>query len=178
MSRTLRLLSLVLLVVALPVRAQEPVESELDFVRKMRAKGYADLAKEYLDRMQKRNDPALAGILPLEQARTLLAVAREKDPEQRVGIFNQARDFLKDYTQKNAGKPEAAEGTLELARLGTYEGQAILTKALRELEKTVQHDLARPAETKFIAGSTAGELSCDNATDGPPFWAAYAAFGT
>ena len=92
MSRTLRLLSLVLLVVALPVRAQEPVESELDFVRKMRAKGYADLAKEYLDRMQKRNDPALAGILPLEQARTLLALAREKDPEQRVGIFNQARD--------------------------------------------------------------------------------------
>src|ERR1043166_1443188 len=139
MSRTPRLLlALILLAFAVPARGQEPVESELDFVRKMRAKGYIDLAKEYLDRMAKRNDPALAGILPIEQARTLLASAREKQPEQRVGIFNQAREFLKDYIAKNAGKPEAAEGALELARLASYEGQAILSKAIRELDKSVQ----------------------------------------
>ena len=130
-------------------RAQEPVDSEFEFVRKLRAKGYAEFAKAYLDRMEKRNDPKLAGILPLEQARTLLAVAREKEAEQRFGIFGQAREFLKDYTAKNAGKPEAAQGTLELARLAGYEGQALLTKAMRELDVAAQQELANPATTRF-----------------------------
>jgi hypothetical protein len=141
---------------AAPLRAQEPPEAELDFVRKLRAKGYIDQARAYLEIMQKRNDPKLAGILPLEQARTILAAAREKDAEQRFGLFNQARDFLKAYTEKNAGKPEAAQGTLELARLSSYEGQALLTKALRELDPAVQQELAKPAETKFALA--AGEL--------------------
>lgn len=141
---------LALILVSAAARAQESAQSELDFVRKLRARGYIDLAKEYLERMQKRNDPALAGILPLEQARTLLAFAREKEAEQRFGIFIQAREFLKDYTAKNAGKPEAAQGTLELARLSSYEGQALLTKALRELEVAAQQNLAKPAENKFI----------------------------
>jgi hypothetical protein len=135
--------------VAVRGRAQEPAESELEFVRQLRGKGYLDLAKAYLEKMQARKDPKLAGILPLEQARTLLAAAREKDAEQRFGIFGQAREFLKDYTQQNAGKPAAAQGTLELARLSTYEGQALLTKALRELDPAAQQDLAKPAEAKF-----------------------------
>jgi hypothetical protein len=138
---------------AVPARAQEPVESELEFVRQLRIKGYLDLANAYLEKMQARQDPKLAGILPLERARTLLATAREKDAEQRFGIFAQARDFLKDYTQQNAGKPEAAQGTLELARLFTYEGQALLTKALRELDPAAQQELAKPAEQKFIEGA-------------------------
>jgi hypothetical protein len=157
MSRTLCcLVVLGLLAGTAPLRAQEPVESELDFVRKLRLKGYSDLAREYLERMEKRKDPALAAVVPIEMARTLLALAREKEPEQRFGLFGQAREFLKDYTQKNAGKPEAATGTLELARLSSYEGQAILTKALRELDPAAQQDLAKPAEAKFILAS--GEL--------------------
>src|SRR4051794_31130437 len=88
-------------------RAQEEtVESELDFVRKLRGR-YPELAREYLDQMAKRNDSKLAGILPLEQARTVLAVARDKDADQRFGLFNTVRDLLKDYVAKNAGKPEA-----------------------------------------------------------------------
>ena len=103
--------------------AQEPIDSELDFVRSF-TRGSVDLAKTYLELMQKRNDPRLASVLPLERARTVLAAAREKDAEQHFGLFTQARELLKDYTAKNAGKPEAAQGTLELARLSTYEGQA------------------------------------------------------
>ncbi len=71
-------------------------------------------------------------------------------------MFAQAREFLKDYAAKNAGKPEAAQGSLELARLSTYEGLALLTKALRELDPAAQQDLARPAEAKFV--TAAGEL--------------------
>jgi hypothetical protein len=150
-------LALSLTGIAGAVRAQEPIEAELEFVRKLRARGDIELAREYLERMQKRNDPKLAAVLPLEQARTLLAAAREKEPAQRLGMFAQARNFLDDYATKNAGKPEAAQGKLELARLSTYEGQALLTKALRELDATAQQDLARPAEAKF--GAAANELA-------------------
>jgi hypothetical protein len=145
------LLGLLALVALAPAtaRGQEPPEIELEFVRKLRAKGYADLAKEYLDGLAKRKDQRLAAALPMEQARTLLAIAREKDPEQRFAAFNQAREFLRDYTARNDGKPESAQGTLELARLSTYEGQALLTKALRDLDVEAQQDLARPAEEKF-----------------------------
>src|SRR5439155_23466096 len=112
-------------------------------------KGYIDLAKEYLDKLQERKDPKLAAALPLEQARTILALAREKDAEQRFGLFGQVRALLQDYVKKNEGKPEAAEGSLEIARLSSYEGQALLTKALRELDVKAQQELAKPAEAKF-----------------------------
>ena len=92
---------LVVVLTAAAVRAQEPVESELDFVRKLRARGYIDLAKEYLDKLQERKDPKLAAALPLEQARTILALAREKDAEQRFGLFGQVRALLQDYVKKN-----------------------------------------------------------------------------
>lgn len=144
------LLALGCLAAGAKVRAQEPVEKELEFVRKLRAKGYIDLARARLELLQKRNDPALAGVLPLEQARTILAEAREKDAAQRFGLFEQARTFLKDYTDKNAGKPEAAQGKLELARLSSYEGEALLTKAMRELDPAAQQELAKPAEAKFV----------------------------
>src|SRR5262249_44822072 len=132
------LLALGFLAAGQTARAQEPVEKELEFVRKLRTKGFVDLARARLEILQKRNDPNLAGVLPLEMARTLLAEAREKDAAQRFGLFTQARDSLKQYTEKNAGKPEAAQGTLELARLSSYEGQALLTKALRELDPAAQ----------------------------------------
>jgi hypothetical protein len=151
------LLALGCLAAAATARAQEPADQELDFVRKLRAKGYHDFARQRLEMLAKRNDPKLVSIVPLEQARTVLAEAREKDPSQRFGLFDQARAFLKDYTAKNDGKPEAAQGTLELARLSTYEGEALLTKALRELDPAVQQDLARPAEAKFKLAT--GELT-------------------
>lgn len=152
MKRALALVLLALFATG-TLHAQETVENELEFVRKLRAKGYHDLAKEYLDKLQARKDPKLAAVLPLEEARTLLAVARDKDAEQRLGLFQSARKLLQDYVAKNAGKPEAAEGSLEIARLSSYEGQALLTRALREMDVKEQQKLARPAEAKFQQAS-------------------------
>jgi hypothetical protein len=150
MKRTLLSLALLVFVCSAGrLAAQEPLDSELDFVRKLRAKGYADLAKEYLDKVAARKDPKLAPILPLEEAKNLLAMARDKSPEQRFGMFAQARKLLQQYVAKNAGKPGAAEASLEIANLSSAEGQALLTKALREMEPPDQHKLARPAEVKF-----------------------------
>lgn len=143
---------LVLSVLALgprAVRAQESVATELEFVQQLRAKGYSALAKEYLDQMAKRGDPKIMALLPLEQARTMIALAREKDAEQRAALFAAARIELQRYIKANTGKVEAAEASFELARLSAYHGQALLTRALREEETKAQHDRARPAEAMF-----------------------------
>jgi hypothetical protein len=147
-----RLLALLFLFAPAPAAAvaQEPAESELELVAKLRARGYADLAKEYLDLLQKRGDPALSALLPVEQARTLVALAREKEADQRVNMIAAARAELEAYVKQNAGKPQGAQAALELARLSSLQGQAILTQALREDEAKAAHEKARPAEAMFV----------------------------
>jgi hypothetical protein len=149
MKRSSICVALLLLLFPCAAHGQEPADSELDLVAKLRAKGYADLAKEYLDQLQKRNDPALAGALPLEQARTLVALAREKDVDQRIGMIAAARTELEAFVKQNAGKPEGAQAALELARLASLQGQAVLTQALREEDPKTAHERARPAEALF-----------------------------
>jgi hypothetical protein len=135
--------------VASSALAQESPETELDFVRKLSAKGYYDLTKDYIDELKKRM-PQLGGQLDLEQARALVAMAREKDLSQRAALFNQAGELFNQFVKKFAGKPEAVQARLELAKLVAYHGQALLTKALREEDVKEQHEAARPAEAKFI----------------------------
>jgi hypothetical protein len=154
-----RLLSMKRLLVALligagawfgVVGAQEPPDAQLDFVRKLRLKGYHDLASEYIDGLLKSH-PQLAGQLSLEQARSLVAMAREKNLDQRTALFNQAGDKFRAFVIQYKGKPEAVQASLELAKLRAYHGQALLSKALREHEDAKdQHDAARLAEPLFI----------------------------
>src|SRR5205085_144337 len=103
-------------------------------------------ALERIDQIKKLAPPALAGVLQLEQARTMLAIAREKEPEQRPPLFTAAHALLKAFVDKNSTGPEAAQGRLEIARLAAYQGQSLLTRALRD-EDTA---LARKAEQQFI----------------------------
>jgi hypothetical protein len=130
--------------------AQETPEMQVDFVRKLRAKGYHDLVEEYIQKLEK-DQPQLVGQLALERARSLVAAARAKSPDQRSGSFNKARDIFQDFVKKNEGKPEAAQARLEMARLAAYHGQALLTKALRDFEEPKeQHEAARKAEALFV----------------------------
>ncbi len=126
------------------VRAQETPEMQLEFLRQLRAKGYNDLALEHAESLKKI--PALQSVLPLETARTLLAMARDRDPDQRAGLFAAARTQLEQFVTKNPGTPESAEARLEIARLAAYAGQSLLTKAMREEDNAV----ARKAEQQFL----------------------------
>src|SRR5262245_18054923 len=63
-----------LLCLALPTRSQESQDSELAFVQQLRARGYADLALEYLEKRLAK-DPKYAADLPLEVAHTRLDMA-------------------------------------------------------------------------------------------------------
>src|SRR5437870_2686640 len=71
-----------------PLFAQEPVESEIEFVQRLRAKGWNDLAQARIDELLKRNNPTLNAVLPYESARIKVSEARLKGPEQRVALFN------------------------------------------------------------------------------------------
>jgi hypothetical protein len=151
MKRTLVASLVVAATIVSTALAQETPEAQLDFVRKLRAKGWHDLNKEYIDELIKQY-PAIAGQLSLEQARSLVALGRiAKNLDQRSALLNQARNRLQTFVTEYAGKPEATQARVELAKLVAYHGQTILAKALHDYDEPKdQYEAARKAELLFI----------------------------
>jgi hypothetical protein len=139
-----------LFVMTWSAQAQEPPEMQLDFVRKLRDKGYVDLALEYLEGLNKSAPPALKAVLPMELARTRIALARDKPPDQRLALIKAARTELEIFVKSFADRPEGVQARLELARLNTQEGKAILSKALRQDDIKTQQSEVKAAENLFI----------------------------
>jgi hypothetical protein len=132
------------LVVVSGVSAQEAPDMQLEFIRRLRAKGYHDLALEQIERL--KADTNLAGQLELERARTMLAIARDKTPEQRPPLFEAARTALVNFIQRNSAGTEGAQARLEMARLIAFQGQALLNQALKEDD----NGAAKKAREQFI----------------------------
>ncbi len=132
------------------LRADEPAEKQLEFVRNLRDKGYSDLALEYLEKLKKQGQPGIKQFLAMEMARTRVALARDKEPEQRLALLTAARAELSEFIKANPSGPEGIQARLELARLVTQEGKAILNKALRKDDVKVQQQQALQAEQQFI----------------------------
>src|SRR5262249_53674283 len=110
----------------------------------------ADLALAKLEELAKNPSPELAPLLPLERARTRVAMGRHKSPEERLALVGAAEGDLRDFIAKNAGKPETALAQLELARLAVVQGQAWLSRAFREDDVKGQESLAAKAG-EFLA---------------------------
>ncbi len=70
-----------------------------------------------------------------------------KEPEQRAPLFAAAHAELEAFVKAQSVRPGGAQGRLELARLAASQGQALLTRALREEDAAV----AKKAEQQFIA---------------------------
>lgn len=132
------------------VSAQETIDTQFEFVRKLRAKGFASLAMEYLDEMAKNNNPDVAKRLPLERSRTMVSLAREKEPSQRGAIIEAARTQLEDFIKTQQGKAEGSLARLELARVVLMQAQGELGKAYREEDPKAQEDKARRSEGLFM----------------------------
>src|SRR5262245_30160624 len=95
MKRTLLLLVVAALApAAVPARADEDPQTQLEFARRLREKRLADLALEYLEKLKKDPPEGLAAALPMELARTRVSLARQKEPEQRQAFFAAARKDL------------------------------------------------------------------------------------
>ncbi len=132
--------------------ADEPPDKQIEFVRKLRAKGYADLALQYLDRLAKNPPAGMANLLPLEYARTRVSLARQKEPTQRAALFAAARKDLEAFVKTQGATPEATQARVELARLSAYEGQALLSQAIRlqDDDEKASEQAARKAEAFFL----------------------------
>lgn len=151
MKRFVFLLPLLLLFQGVPSsEAQETPKTHLEFLRGLRDKGYFDLAEAQLEKLKALADPEMKALLPLESARLQLAQAKEKPAEQRGPYFTQAGKDLVAYIKANAGKPEAVQAQLELARLFSFQAEALLSKALQEPSLAAAHVQARPAEKQFL----------------------------
>src|SRR5438067_8964390 len=101
MKRCLLFASLALLALLRPTPAQEAKDDELAFVQQLRARGYSDLALEYLEKHLSKN-PKYAADLPLEIAQTRLEMAAtEPDAAKRIDAYGQAREEFAAFVQKN-----------------------------------------------------------------------------
>jgi hypothetical protein len=131
------------------LRADEPLDVQLDFVRKLRTKHYSNLALEYLDKLKKSAPAEMGPLLTLEIARTKVSLAQEKEPEQRSALFAQARAELEAFIQGNGDRPEAAEARVEVARLSALQGKAQLAVAFRQDTREEQIAGAVKARQQF-----------------------------
>jgi hypothetical protein len=137
MNRPFRLAPLFLLLVPLAARADEP--PYLDFVHGLRERHYADLALEYLHKLQERKDlPAdVAARLPLEIARTQLDRAGDTpDLGQRLVLYAEARKQFETFLAKNSTSPLANQARFDLASVAVRQGRTQLSRALRDEEPT------------------------------------------
>ncbi|HTK78566.1 MAG TPA: hypothetical protein VL371_25130, partial [Gemmataceae bacterium] len=93
-------------------RAEEP---HLDFVRGLQARGMADLAADYLQRLSANPPANLRAILPLELARARLEQAnQEGDDKKRAALFAAARRDFEAFLAETRDAKLTARANLEL----------------------------------------------------------------
>lgn len=132
--------------------AEEP---HLELVRGLRARGMADLALDYLQRLNANPPLTLRSILPLEiaKARLELAVAEPND-RKRTRRFDEARAAYESFAKSNPNHPLVAEASLDIARLVAFQGKHLLAQARRADDAPTRTDLIRKARPLFADAAT------------------------
>ena len=105
--------------------------------------------------------------MQFELAKTRLMLARGLDPEERLGVVDQARPELEEFLKKYGNAPEAAMVRQDLKRLTGEQAQGLLSLALRLRGVEAQQEKAKQAEKFFL--QTAAEIEAsikDLATEG------------
>jgi hypothetical protein len=107
--------------------------SPFELAQGLRDNNMADLAMELLSDIEQANPSADAKIvLPLERAKTRLAVAQsETDETVRDGMVALAKADFDAFLKNHTKHPRAAEASLSLARVLTMQAQSQLSRALR-----------------------------------------------
>jgi hypothetical protein len=109
------------------VRAEEP--PHFDFVRKLRANHYPDLALEYLQRIRKTAPADLQPRIELEIARTQLELARtETDAAKKPALLAEARKAFEGFVKNHPNSAETSEAKLELSGVAVQLGKAQLKR--------------------------------------------------
>ncbi|MCS6852592.1 MAG: hypothetical protein NZ700_15660 [Gemmataceae bacterium] len=149
-----------LLVIGLVVAGLTVAEAEephLDFVRGLREKGYADLALEYLQLLGQKASKEIAQVLPLEIAKTRLALAvQESSQAARNALYAQVRAELDKFIKDNPKHPLVSSANLEIARVVSMQGKALLSRAKRQDSLVGRQNDAEAARAMFA--EAAGRL--------------------
>src|SRR5262249_32198605 len=123
--------ALALGVVVAAAGAEEP--PHLDFVQKLRASHYPDLALEYLEKLAKNAPADLRPSIELERARAQLDLARaESDTAKKPALLAKAREGFEAFVKNNPNSAQASEAKLEITSLAVLQGKAQLQKAMRQ----------------------------------------------
>ena len=118
-------------VVVAVASADEP--PHLDFVQKLRASHYPDLALEYLEKLGKNAPDDMRPSIELEMARARLDLARaEPDAARKPALLAKAREGFETFVKNNPNSAEASEAKLEITSLAVLQGKAQLQKAMRQ----------------------------------------------
>ena len=152
--RFVRHLAAGLLAASPPAVALAAPPSPLDLVRGLRDNGLADLAVERLDDLAKSTTlaPADAKIVPIESARTKLAMAAaEANEGRRTQMLSEAGKAFDEFLKNDKDHPLAAQIAVERARLESMAAKAELNKARRVEDKesrAAEFGKARPFFTR------------------------------
>lgn len=159
----IRLLALALLVgMALPLSAQTPthlydnesIEKKVEFIQNLRRKGYVPLARDFTDQLIKtaKQEEHLL-LLKLEQARTVVALAKEEGPEQRMKLIGQARELFAPFLKSNPNSPAGAQARMEMARLFSMQAMLRLNRASAEEDPEIRAKGAKEARDLYDAAN-------------------------
>lgn len=142
-----RLLALLCLSLIGTARAGEP---HFDFVDRLRNAGMADLAGDYLKALPARDIPGVADRLPLEQAKTLVALAEaEEDDRKRDDKLTAAGVAFRAFLDRKPAPRVAADTRLELARLLVRQGKYRVIASRRLENKSEKQDALARARASF-----------------------------
>jgi hypothetical protein len=105
-----------------------------EFLNGLRERGYADMALEYLDRLEKnpRCPPELRRSLLYERGQTLVLAGRiERDPALQETHFNDAQTILKEFITKNPKDPLVDTATDALGNILLERARSKIDQAAR-----------------------------------------------
>src|SRR5262245_54403392 len=148
-SFVIRISSFVICLAVAP-SASRSEEPHLDFVRALQARGMADLAADYLQRLNANPPSEMKAVLPLELARARMEQAnQEGDDKKRANQFAAARRDFEGFLATTRDPKLAARANLELARLVAAQGKQKLAQARRLEAGPARKDLTAQARPFF-----------------------------
>lgn len=128
-----------------PVFAEAP--SPFELARGLRDADMPDLAMEYLNSIAPKLSMADQKILPMEYARTRLALATSEPEEgKRVELVSQAKIEFEAFLKANPNHPLVPTANVELARVILMQGQDQLSRA--RSRRTEEERLAEIAKAR------------------------------
>jgi hypothetical protein len=163
--RRLPVLSLIAgLVLAFPLAANaqstphlfdsETPEAKMEFLKNLRKRGHADLAKQFIERLLKTASKDELPLLNLEMARTSVALAMDQSLGQRAEMLEKARAAFEPFIKANPNSAAGAQARLEMAKLYKIQANMALNRALANDDSAAREKGAIAARSYYDAADS------------------------